>query len=230
MRTEIISLRRAFSQFTRFFISNIVCVLKFMIIIRISFAAILLFAQIGCNSLEAQQTHDKLQSAPIPIIIADSFAYPISRNETVTEAKDKDDWYNALNFGENNHLGEDWNKNTGGNTDCGEPVYASAAGKIVYAENAGIGWGNVVIIEHTLPNGEKIQTLYGHLQKILKTSGEVKKREQIGNVGNADGRYLCHLHFEMRLANCPMWNQAGGGYDTNRTGWTDPSKFIDNHR
>jgi murein DD-endopeptidase MepM/ murein hydrolase activator NlpD len=166
-----------------------------------------------------------------PQIIADSFAYPISKNEYVTEAKDKkDEWYNALNFGENNHLGEDWNKNSGGNTDCGEPVYAAANGKIVYAENAGIGWGNVVIIEHTLADGKKVQTLYGHLLEISKTSGEVKKREQIGKVGNADGKYLCHLHFEMRLENCPMWNRAGGGYDSNRTGWTDPSEFIDKHR
>ncbi len=37
-------------------------------------------------------------------------------------------------------------------------------------------------------------------------------REQIGEVGNADGKYLCHLHFELREENCPMWNQAGAGY------------------
>ncbi len=107
-------------------------------------------------------------------------------------------WYNAQDFGENRHLGEDWNKNTGGNTDCGEPVYAAADGKIVFAEDAGAGWGNVVIIEHTGADGTKIQSLYGHLEFISKTSGEVRKREQIGTVGNANGRYMCHLHFEIR--------------------------------
>ena len=205
--------------------------------IRFSFTVILIFTQIDCKSLEAQQNQNseinQSQAAPnlAPKIIADSFAYPISKNEVVTEAKDKkDEWYNALNFGENNHLGEDWNKNSGGNTDCGEPVYATANGTITFAQDAGIGWGNVVIIEHTLPDGTKVQSLYGHLLEILKSSGEVKKREQIGRVGNANGRYPCHLHFEMRLENCPMWNRAGGGYDADRNGWTDPSGFIDKHR
>ncbi len=124
-------------------------------------------------------------------------------------------------------MGEDWNANSGGNTDCGEPVYAAANGTIVYAENAGTGWGNVVIIEHNLPDGKKIQTLYGHLRKITKTSGAVKIREQIGEVGNADGRYLCHLHFELRTENCPLWNQAGAGYSAENKGWLDPSDFID---
>jgi murein DD-endopeptidase MepM/ murein hydrolase activator NlpD len=87
-----------------------------------------------------------------------------------------------------------------------------------------------VIIEHNLPNGERVQTLYGHLEKIVKTSGEVKKREQIGTVGNADGRYLCHLHFELRQENCPMWNEAGAGYSAERNGWLDPSDFIDKQR
>lgn len=166
-----------------------------------------------------------------PVIIADKFAYPISNKEFVTEAKDsKDEWYNATNFGEDNHLGEDWNKNSGGNTDCGEPVFAIGNGKIVYAQDAGVGWGNVVIIEHTLPDGKKVQSLYGHLQEILKSSGEVKKREQIGRVGNADGKYLCHLHLEIREENCPMWNQVGGGYSSERNGWVDPSEFIDKYR
>ena len=193
--------------------------------------AIFLISQSACKSSEAQTNQNIIKPAPSPKIIADKFAYPIGKTEIVTQAKDrKVDWYNAQDFGANNHLGEDWNKNSGGNTDCGEPVFAAANGTIVYAENAGEAWGNVVIIEHNLPNGEKVQTLYGHLQKILKTSGEVKKREQIGEVGNADGKYWCHLHFELRLENCPMWNQAGAGYSAERKGWLDPSNFIDKQR
>lgn len=162
-----------------------------------------------------------------PRSLPTAFAYPIGTRETATEAKDSDDWYNAQDFGENNHLGEDWNKNSGGNSDCGEPVYSIANGAIIYAEDEGIGWGNVVIIEHALPSGERIQSLYGHLQEITKTSGEVTKRDEIGKVGNANGRYLCHLHFEIRTEDCPMWNAAGGGYNSERTGWLDPSDFID---
>ena len=202
--------------------------------IRFFFIAVCLAALAGCKvvpATEAQSNQNQAAANPTPKIIADRFAYPIGKTETVTEAKDKkDEWYNAQDFGANNHLGEDWNKNSGGNTDCGEPVYAAGNGRIVYAENAGIGWGNVVIIEHNLPDGKKIQTLYGHLQTILKTGGEVKKREQIGTIGNADGKYFCHLHFELREESCPEWNKAGAGYLAERTGWIDPSEFIDKNR
>jgi len=159
---------------------------------------------------------------------ATSFSYPIGKSGTVTEAKDKDEWYNAQDIGENTHLGEDWNKNTGGDTDCGEPVYAAANGRVVFAQDAGPGWGNVVIIEHRLPSGERVQSLYGHMKEIIRHEGEIKEREKIGTVGNANGRYPCHLHFEIRTRDCPMWDQAGPGYSTERDGWTDPSDFIDN--
>src|SRR5215213_1333311 len=152
--------------------------------IRFFFIAVCLAALAGCKAVpltEAQPNQNQAAASPTPRIIADRFAYPIGKTETVTEAKDKkDEWYNALDFGANDHLGEDWNKNSGGNSDCGESVFAIAAGRIVYAENAGAGWGNVLIIEHELPNGTRIESLYGHLRKILKTSGEVKFREQIG--------------------------------------------------
>lgn len=162
-----------------------------------------------------------------PVVIADSFAYPVGKEPSITQARDSDEWYNALDFGEDAHLGEDWNKNSGGNTDCGEAVYSTANGVITYAADAGIGWGNVVIVTHRLPDGTAVQSLYGHLAEIAKTSGDVKKREQIGKVGNANGKYLCHLHFEIRDQTSRDWDKAGGGYATERSGWRDPSDFID---
>jgi murein DD-endopeptidase MepM/ murein hydrolase activator NlpD len=170
------------------------------------------------------------QAAPIQQTVADSFAYPIGKKEWSTQKRDGDEWFNALDFGEDDHLGEDWNKNTGGNTDCGEPVFAAANGRIAYASNAGPGWGNVIIVTHKLTDGSSVQTLYGHLLEIVKAEGEVKKRDLIGKVGNANGRYLCHLHFELREAGSPMWNQTGGGYAAERKGWLDPSDFIDSRR
>ncbi|MBA2735208.1 MAG: M23 family metallopeptidase, partial [Pyrinomonadaceae bacterium] len=92
------------------------------------------------------------------------------------------------------------------------------------------GWGNVVIIEHIAADGTKIQSLYGHLETILKTQGDVKRREQIGTIGGAGGRYPCHLHFEIRWTACPVWNQTGNGYADDKHGWIDPSEFIDQHR
>lgn len=207
--------------------------------IKLSLTFLFLFSHLACNFSHSANNSSEAQSnqnAPIPTptppkIIADKFAYPIGKTERITQAKDKkDDWFNARDFTKNDHLGEDWNTNSGGDTDCGEPVFAAANGIIVYAKNAAITWGNVVIIEHTLPDGKKVQTLYGHLRKILKTRGEVKIREQIGEVGSAGGKYPCHLHFELREETCPMWNKAGAGYSAEHKGWLDPSDFIDKHR
>ena len=202
-----------------------------MNVIRISFIVASISILLACRQPEAQQVEVAPSPTPTVIPMAENFAYPISKKEFVTEAKDKkDDWYDAQDFGQNDHLGEDWNKNSGGNTDCGEPVYAVANGLITYAQDAGPGWGNVIIIEHRLPSGENVESLYGHMLEIMKKEGEVKKREQIGKVGNANGQYLCHLHLEIRTSDCPMWNQPGPGYARDRKGWVDPSDFIDSHR
>lgn len=202
-----------------------------MAVIRIPLLMAAVIISFACQTTEtARNGTPKIIPPQNAVAIAKNFAYPVGKIEFVTQAKDRDEWYNALDFGADAHLGEDWNKNTGGNTDCGEPVYAAANGIITFAQDAGPGWGNVVIITHTLANGTEVQSLYGHLQEILKTSGEVKIRDQIGKVGNANGRYPCHLHFEMRTSECPMWDQAGGGYSRDRTGWVDPSDFIDSHR
>ncbi len=164
-------------------------------------------------------------------VVSDSFAYPIGEKGSITEAKDsKDNWYNAQDLGENNHLGEDWNKNSGGNSDCGESVYSVANGVITYARDAGSGWGNVIIIEHVLPDGKKVQSLYGHLDSIIRNEGTVRKREKIGTVGNADGKYLCHLHLEIRDESCLLWNKVFVGYSPVQAGWLDPSDFIDKNR
>ena len=196
----------------------------------IIFLLIIIFVS-SCRTSSSQTSSENNSVTKKPKIIAKTFAYPIGEKEFITQAKDKKDkWYNAQDFTKNNHLGEDWNGNSGGNTDCGEPVYAAADGVITYAEDAGTGWGNVVIIEHNLPNGEKVQTLYGHLEKILRSEGEVKMREKIGEIGNANGTYWCHLHFEIRTEDCPMWNKPGNGYDAENKGWLDPSDFIDKYK
>ncbi|MEP6925434.1 MAG: M23 family metallopeptidase, partial [Pyrinomonadaceae bacterium] len=148
----------------------------------------------------------------INVPIADEFDYPIGETRRVTQSNDKDGWYNAQDFGKRNHLGEDWNSSAGGNTDCGAPVYAAAKGVIVFAERKVPGWGNVLIIRHRLADGELVETLYGHLQSFVKTSGEVKRREKVGAVGNGDGKYLCHLHFEIRASDCSAWGKPGPGY------------------
>ena len=200
--------------------------------IRYSFVLLLLAAAIACNRSAPPQNIDvnKAQTST-PEVIADHFAYPLGKTETVTQKKDKDDWYNELEFGKDDNLGENWTFNSGGNSACGEPAYAVANGVVTYADFSGPEWGMVVIIDHRLPSGEKIQSLYGHLMDASITTGDaVKERDQIGTVGNANGRYLCRLHFEIRTSDCPEWGKPGPMTSADRKGWVDPSDFIDSHR
>jgi len=207
----------------------------FMSSIRYWFVLSLIGFLMACNK-PASQSHTIANTAPataptVAIEVADHFAYPLSKTETVTATKDKDDWFNELEFGQDDNLGENWTFNSGGNRACGEPLYSIANGVVTYADFSGPEWGSVVIIDHQLPSGEKVQSLYGHLMDTAVQKGDaIKVRQQIGTVGNANGRYLCKLHIEMRTSDCPEWGRPGPITAADKKGWVDPSDFIDAHR
>ena len=74
----------------------------------------LFLAAVLSLSCQTQNQAPPISPQITPPAMADKFSYPVSKKEFVTELKDaKDDWYNALNFTEENHLGEDWNKKFG---------------------------------------------------------------------------------------------------------------------
>jgi hypothetical protein len=139
--------------------------------------------------------------------------------------------YNAQRFTENFHLGDDLNGIGGENSDLGDPIFAIADGRVLLAREAGPGWGNVITILHAYrENGKRqyVQSFYGHVQTILVAPNEtVRRGQQIATVGTANGRYLAHLHFEMREFGTPF---IGAGYRKDTHGWLDPSAFIRSHR
>ena len=136
-------------------------------------------------------------------------------------------YYNAQVFGKNNHLGDDWNGVGGGNTDLGDAIYAIADGYVVSAEDMNGGWGNVIRVLHKF-DGKKIESLYAHCDKILVNKGDiVLKGDKIGTIGTANGKYLAHLHFEIRgQVGLPL----GAGYSSETEGYLDPTKFINKNR
>ena len=156
-----------------------------------------------------------------PIPAATHFDYPVGK----PNAKG---YYNAQRFSENDHLGDDWNTVTGGNSDLGDPIYAIANGQVTFAKDIGSGWGNVIRIIHKLPDSTFIESLYAHCDKILvPTDSIIKRGDQIATIGTANGAYLAHLHFEIRdQINLPI----GGGYSENTEGYLNPTKFIKEHR
>ena len=139
--------------------------------------------------------------------------------------------YNAQPFTENLHLGDDLNGIGGENSDLGDPVYAVADGRVLLAREGGPGWGNVIIVLHAYEeNGQRryLQSFYGHVRRRLVQPNEIVRRGQpIATVGTGGGKYLAHLHFEMREFVTPY---LGAGYRQDTRGWIDPSAFLRAHR
>lgn len=139
--------------------------------------------------------------------------------------------YNAQPFTENRHLGDDLNGIGGENSDLGDPVYAVADGQVLFAEEAGPGWGNVIIVLHACEeSGERkyVQSYYGHVETILvQPRQKVRRGDQIATIGTADGQYWAHLHFEMREFTTSF---IGPGYRDDTRGWINPTEFITSHR
>lgn len=208
---------------------------RFAILITISFLAFsigyylfgtyqgktLLYQVVAPSNASDQEQNNYILNCPL----SDGFDFPVGK-------PDAENYYNAQGFGgKRHHLGEDWNGLGGGNSDYGDPVYAVSDGLVVYAENAHLGWGNIVRILHRVQKGNSFhfyESFYGHLKEIkVKTGDNIKRGYPIGTIGTAGGIYLAHLHFEIRDA---VFMPIGGGYSKNSKGYIDPSRFILDHR
>ncbi|MGP9821477.1 peptidoglycan DD-metalloendopeptidase family protein [Salinarimonas sp. NSM] len=87
------------------------------------------------------------------------------------------------------HAGIDFRARTG------EPVYATAAGRVVAAGRAG-GYGKLVEIDH----GNGLTTRFAHLSAITVGEGaEVAAGDLIGRAGSTGRSTGPHLHYETRL-------------------------------
>lgn len=163
----------------------------------------------------------KQQIPANPEYLSDGFDYPVGKPNAKA-------YYDAQPFGKNCHLGNDWNGNGGGNTDKGDNIYAISNGYVKSAKNLGGGWGNVIRIIHTMPDGKQYESLYAHCDEILVKKGSwVRKGQEIGTIGTSDGQYLAHLHFEIRD---DIWMGIGKGYSKNTEGYLNPTKFIKANR
>ncbi len=173
-----------------------------------------------------------------------AFGNPDGKGSYTDKATGKtyEGWYIATKFAEKYSLGihpaEDWNGSGGQNTDLGQDVFAVANGRVIFAENCGRLWGNVIVIEHTFyENYEKkiIRSLYAHLLEIKVRKGdEVKRRQLIASIGqDPDKTYAAHLHLELRWDDLPptYWPSSDGKDQAwVREHYAEPSVFISSHR
>ncbi|GBU15779.1 peptidase [Polaromonas sp.] len=83
---------------------------------------------------------------------------------------------------------------------AGDPVLASADGRVVYAGAGLRGYGNLIILKHN----NTFLTAYAHNRALLvKEDQSVKKGQKIAEMGNSDADRV-KLHFEIRRQGKPV--------------------------
>ena len=84
--------------------------------------------------------------------------------------------------------------------ELGQPVLASAAGRVVYTGSGLRGYGNLVIIKHN----NTYLSAYAHNRQILVKQGDnVTRGQRIAEMGNSDANQVM-LHFEIRREGKPV--------------------------
>lgn len=135
------------------------------------------------------------------------------------------------------HTGEDWNGRGGGDTDLGDPIYAISNGRVLEFGNYPPSWGNIVLLEHLLPDQTRVWSQYAHLDQIMAAQpGQVVERgQQIGTMGKGakteaypQGRWIAHLHFEIRRTSLPIGNWTPMVRDRSQVmaNYFSPTPFI----
>jgi hypothetical protein len=158
--------------------------------------------------------------------MADGFDFPVGK-------PDSNGYYKSRGFRPNGHLGDDWNGTGGGNSDLGAPVYSMGHGIVVFARDARMGWGNVVIVRHVYQSPEggirAVDSLYGHLDEVMvREKQAVRKGDQVGTIGTNRGQYWAHLHFEVRK-NIKI-GMRRSSFPRDFSCYYDPTAFIQRHR
>ncbi|MBN8619477.1 MAG: peptidoglycan DD-metalloendopeptidase family protein, partial [Anaerolineae bacterium] len=126
------------------------------------------------------------------------------------------------------HTGEDYYAGPG--QSFGQPVRVIADGRVTYSSP--IGWGRdggVVIVEHTMPDGTLVYSLYGHMiptdtYPFPERYRCLRAGDVVGAIG--DARPAPHIHFEIRTTGPDI---PGPGYSIQppaELGWLQPSRFI----
>lgn len=144
-------------------------------------------------------------------------------------------WYEATRvYGPYNYHPyrcEDWNLETGGNTDLGEPLVAPFSGLVTGAHDYGGGTGKVVQIIGRDEFKQIVVWSGWHLEGISVDVGQIViAGDDIGTIGDADGRYAgAHLHEQICIVNfetaygipAPQTFAANSNY-----AWQQPSEWY----
>jgi murein DD-endopeptidase MepM/ murein hydrolase activator NlpD len=134
------------------------------------------------------------------------------------------------------HTGADLNLNAPYyDADAHSPVYSAANGVVTYAGRVA-GWGRIIVIRHDplIFNGKVVYARYAHVESPRVQAGQrVVRGEQIASVGNAEGAYPYHLHFDISpttILNSQPWHWPKLNLNSLLTHYVDPRAFIAKYR
>lgn len=126
------------------------------------------------------------------------------------------------------HVGEDWYGEPLG------PVQAIGNGTVVFAGYSPEFGANLVVIEHTMPDGTRVTSYSGNLDTVdVAVGDQIVLGQDIGTIyttGSSGGLFdAYHLHFALYVGdNAPAFppDYVATADVTPTTGFVDPSDFI----
>lgn len=125
------------------------------------------------------------------------------------------------------HTGVDFNYGASAFADYGLEIKPIYRGEVVYAQNAGAGWGYLTVIWHP---DLKVWSRYAHQSKIYVHKGQtVDLHDIIGRVGRT-GTSTPHLHLDVIKMGLDKWTRYTWGWTRKKLEqyYVDPLLYIAN--
>ncbi len=159
--------------------------------------------RVEARPLEARPLPSTGASAPVVAAAAAPVAAPAPAPAPATIPRDGDDdvsWGWPASASVSAPFDESRNKGLVFKGKAGDPIYAAADGRVVYAGSGLRGYGNLIILKHNAT----YLTAYAHNQTLLvKDDQTVRKGQKIAEMGSSDADGV-QLHFEVRRQGKPI--------------------------
>ncbi|MBP7768394.1 M23 family metallopeptidase [Candidatus Woesebacteria bacterium] len=167
----------------------------------------------------------KLDIETVSTQYASVFGLPVSNPWEYDFGNKGYDYLSWSTEGNAYHPGIDVNALSG--RDLGDPVFSIADGFVTYAQDSHQSYGNLVVIEHTLPDNSKVCSAYAHLDTITVGIGGVGRGVKIGTIGKSGGQEHDHLHWEIRtVCGSPTSWPSGLSPAQIEEKYVNPLKFV----
>ncbi len=197
-------------------------------------------------AFDALRWRQVLDQVPNTQYLADGFDAPIgTRDERRSAQVWPGQWIDSTGYAtryrigtpqEAYHTGADLNLNSPYfDADAHSAVYAAASGVVTFNGRVA-GWGRIIVIRHDplVTTGQVVYCRYAHVESPRVQVGQrVARGEQIANVGNADGAYPYHLHFDVSpttVLESQAYHWPKLNLNNLLTNYVDPRDFVARHR